>query len=268
MIGEPGAWDTHAHVIGDIDRYPLWSGHTYEPPRASLHDYLALLDRCGVQYGVLVQPSVYGFDNSCMLDALDAAPTRLFGIAVPAPDTTARDLEAMHRGGVRGIRCNLIQPGGLSPDVIAQWQAVLRELGWHVELQLQVDRVSDLRTFTTRFAVPVVIDHMGRPADAAIDAASELIAMVRAGECFVKLSAPYRMSTQRAPWADMTPLARALIDAAAGQCVWASDWPHTQFDSVGEGDLLDALRAWCPDDHTRNVIMRDTPLRLFGAAPA
>src|SRR5687767_16017480 len=105
-----GAWDTHAHIIGDPAVYPLASGYTYEPPRAALADYIALLDRLRLQYGVLVQPSVYGFDNTCMLAALDAARDRLFGIAVPAPDVTPHDLVRMHERGVRGVRCNLIQP--------------------------------------------------------------------------------------------------------------------------------------------------------------
>jgi 2-pyrone-4,6-dicarboxylate lactonase len=268
MSAVAAAWDTHAHVIGDPARYPLAAGATYQPPRAPLEDYLAVLDRCGLAYGVLVQPSVYGFDNSCMLDALDVARDRLFGIAVPAPDATPKDLLTMHERGVRGVRCNLIQPGGLAADVIASWSSLMRELRWHVELQLHVDRVEDLRSFVTSFGAPVVIDHMGRPANASVGGARALIGLIRNGECFVKLSAPYRMSAEDAPWRDVTPLAHALLDAAPAQCVWATDWPHTQFENLNGHALLDALRMWCPDDHTRSAILRDTPLRLFGGAPA
>ena len=268
MSATPGAWDTHAHVVGDVARYPLAQGHTYQPPRASLDDYLALLDRSGLDYGVLVQPSVYGFDNSCMLDAIGVAPARLFGIAVPAPEASARDLEAMHERGVRGVRCNLIQPGGLPPDVAVKWRDVLRALDWHVELQMHVDRMPDLSGFVERFGVPVVIDHMGRPDRAAPAAAQELIALVRAGECFVKLSAPYRMSAQQARWSDVTALAHALIDASPAHCVWATDWPHTQFEAIAETDMLVALHTWCPDAQTRDTLLRRTPLHLYGAPPA
>ena len=263
-----GAWDTHAHVIGDPARYPLAAGATYQPPRAPLANYLSLLDRCGLAYGVLVQPSVYGFDNSCMLDALDDARDRLFGIAVPAPDATPKDLLTMHERGVRGVRCNLIQPGGLTPDVIASWNSLMRELRWHVELQVHVDRVADLRSFVSQFGAPVVIDHMGRPGNASVAGARDLIGLAADGECFVKLSAPYRMSAEDAPWPDVAPLAHALLDAAPAQCVWATDWPHTQFENVDERALLDSLRMWCPDDDMRNAILRATPLRLFVEAPA
>jgi 2-pyrone-4,6-dicarboxylate lactonase len=130
-----------------------------------------------------------------------------------------------------------------------------------------VDRMRDLSAFAARLGVPVVIDHMGRPAAAAPGAARELLALVRDGECYVKLSAPYRMSAEAPPWRDVTSLAHALIRAAPEQCVWATDWPHTQFESISEGDLLEALRAWCPDEGTRDTILRATPLRLFGVAP-
>jgi predicted TIM-barrel fold metal-dependent hydrolase len=109
-------WDCHAHVIENTERYPLWSGRGYDPPIAALDDYLAFLDRNGIARGVLVQPSVYGFDNRCLLDALERADGRLRGIAVPAPDTSAAEMEAMHRFGVRGVRCNLINAGGLSME--------------------------------------------------------------------------------------------------------------------------------------------------------
>ena len=268
MSDATGAWDTHAHIIGDPARYPLTAAYTYEPPRASLAEYLALLDRLELQYGVLVQPSVYGFDNTCMLDALDAARDRLFGIAVPAPDVTPQDLVRMHERGVRGVRCNLIQPGGLAPERIASWGSLLRELGWHVEVQLHVDRVRDLRSFVAHFGAPVVIDHMGRPENAGIDSARELIELVSGGGCFVKLSAPYRMSAQHAPWVDVEPLAHALLEAAPAGCMWATDWPHTQFENVDEHELLAALRMWCPDDHARMTILSETPLRLFLDTPA
>ena len=68
----------------------------------------------------------------------------------------------MHERGVRGVRCNLINPGGLSPAVVA-WQPALRAMGWHVELHLAVDRRPDWADVVESFDIPVVIDHMGRP---------------------------------------------------------------------------------------------------------
>src|SRR6185436_4722044 len=183
---------------------------------------------------------------------------RLRGIAVPAPDATTQDLEAMHERGVRGIRCNLINPGGLSPATVASWQPALRAMGWHVEFHIAVDQLAGWDGLAQSFDIPVVIDHMGRPTPGLVDpqspALAQLIDFVRAGRCFVKLSAPYRLSAKRESgpvrhsaerdggWADVTPLARALLEANPSACLWGTDWPHVDTaPAVDTSDVIDAL---------------------------
>ena len=249
--------DSHAHVIDG--RFPLWRGRGYDPQVATLDDYLGFLDRNGIAGGVLVQPSVYGFDNRCLLAALKRASGRLRGIAVPAPDTRAEELEALHRSGVRGVRCNLLYRGGLGIDTVKAWQPVLRELGWRVELQIAIETVPDLRALIERFDVPVIIDHMGRPTPGQCDpsrpALQQLIGLVRAGACYVKLSAPYRMSAEAPPWCDVAPLARALLAANAAQCLWGSDWPHLDTsERVTERDVFAALAEWTDEDNRRLLL--------------
>ena len=261
-----GAWDCHAHVIGDPARYPLAAGRGYDPPHAPLEAYLAMLDRHGIAHGVLVQPSVYGFDNRCMLDALDRAGDRLAGVAVPAPDSSTGDLEAMHARGVRGVRCNLLNPGGLDPANVVKWRPVLRALGWHVELHIDVAAIADLRSYLEQFGIPVVIDHMGHP-PAGARRLPGLVECVRDGVCVVKLSAPYRLSGERPPWRDVAPLARALLAANAAACVWGSDWPHTDVTaSIREDDLFAALTEWCPDPAVRRVVLEESPRRLYATS--
>jgi predicted TIM-barrel fold metal-dependent hydrolase len=260
------AWDAHAHVIGEPREYPLSPGRSYTPPNAPLDAYLAMLDRYGIARGVLVQPSVYGHDHSCLFDALEGAGPRLRGIAVPPPDATTRDLEAMHERGVRGVRCNLINPGGLSPDVVARWQPALRAMGWHVELHVFAERVADQFGGWTRliqsFDIPVVVDHMGRPTPGAVDPRSptlaQLIRFVREGRCFVKLSAPYRLAPS------VTPLARAFLEANQSACLWGTDWPHVDTaPAVDTRDVVAALDDWRGDRWTRRQITRDAAERLF-----
>jgi 2-pyrone-4,6-dicarboxylate lactonase len=246
-----GAWDCHAHVIEDPARYPLARARTYDPPLARLDDYLALLDQVGSARGYLVQPSVYGFDNRCLLDALERADGRLLGIAVPDPETSHAELETLHRRGVRGVRCNLLYPGGLDVARVLRWQPALRALGWHVELHLAIDDVGDLRALVEPFDVPVVVDHMGRPAPGHTDPSTPrlrtLLELVREGVCLVKLSAPYRLSREPPPWPAVAPLARALVAANPDACLWGSDWPHTDtHEPVEIADLLSALESWCP----------------------
>ncbi len=265
-----GAWDCHAHVLGDPLKYPLASGRDYEPPMASLEAYLAVLDALGIARGVLVQPSVYGFENRCLLDALDAAHGRLVGVAVPSPEATPADLEAMHRHGVRAVRCNRLNRGGLDPEVVVRWGPVLTKLGWHVELHLDLTTIEDLALLVERLRVPVVFDHMGRPAPgrAHVDDPIQrrLLALAGQGACYVKLSGAYRLTTSPAPWSDVAPLARTFLTAAPSACVWATDWPHTDTElPVHPDDLLATLDAWCPDATARRALMVETPTRLYGA---
>lgn len=51
-----------------------------------------------------------------------------------------------------------------------------------------------------------------------------LIELVRDGHLFVKISAPYRVSTEAPHFEDMKPLVRAFFDANPRQVLWGSDW--------------------------------------------
>ena len=190
-------------------------------------------------------------------------------MAVPDPDATPRDLERLHERGVRAVRCNVINPGGLGLDVVRGWAPVLRALGWHVELHVLLDSVADLRTLVEGFGVPVSIDHMGRPrltgeAGAHTPAFRTLVEAVRDGACFVKLSAPYRVSSGPPPWPDAVPLARVLLEANPDSCVWGSDWPHVYTESaVDSNDVFRTLEAWSPDPALRRRVSSDTPRALF-----
>jgi predicted TIM-barrel fold metal-dependent hydrolase len=260
-------WDSHAHVIGDPRLLPFANGRGYTPQPAPLESYLAMLDRHELAHGVLVQPSVYGDDHRCLIDALNRAGGRLFGIAVPSPDATRADLEALHQHGIRGVRCNLINPGGLAIAAVMSWSDVLRALGWHVEAQVRLAAVPETVKHLRGLGVPVVIDHMGRPAPAELDPESDgakaLIDLVRTGDCYVKLSAPYRASAVGPPWRDVSPLARALVAANPAHCLWGSDWPHTDMPTVvNTNDVVDALAEWCPDETSRTLVT-SSAARLF-----
>jgi predicted TIM-barrel fold metal-dependent hydrolase len=272
-----GSWDCHAHVIEANDRYPMAPGRSYDPPAAPLEEYLALLDRLGLDRGVLVQPSVYGFDNRCMLDALEEAGDRLRGVAVPAPGTRARELESMHRRGIRAVRCNLLNPGGLDPATVLGWQEPMEEMGWHLQLHLDIEELGDLGSFLHRFRIPLVFDHMGRSGASRVRSQDrpgpgeggpglhQLLERVKEGACFVKLSAPYRLSETPAPWEDVIPLARSFLLANPGRCVWGTDWPHVDTEeAVREEDLLAALEDWCQDDVDRPTFVNEAPEHLYG----
>ncbi|SHJ25047.1 amidohydrolase family protein [Wenxinia saemankumensis] len=240
------AWDTHVHVIGESGRFPLSPARGYEPPDAPLEALLAHLDAIGAGRAVLVQPSVYGFDNACLIDAIARSDGRCTGICVPDPGSEPRDLARLHAAGVRGLRCNLVNPGGLQLSQTEGWWPWMADHGWHLQVQIDASRL-DVGALAARPGIPpLVVDHMGYPPrGSGPGAIASLVEAVADGLVHVKLSAPYRLSTQRPPYPDATLLARALLAAGADRCLFASDWPHTELSAppMGDADWLHHLRA-------------------------
>jgi predicted TIM-barrel fold metal-dependent hydrolase len=147
-----GACDTHAHVFGPAARFPYAADRSYTPPDAPLENYLAMLDTLGFARGVLVQGSAHGSDNSAMLDALARQPGRLRGVAVADADVPAAELRRWHGLGVRGLRFNhffrggqLHYRGGVPLDAARVLAPVMQELGWHLQLWIDVKDLPDRR---------------------------------------------------------------------------------------------------------------------------
>lgn len=83
------------------------------------------LQAIGMQRVVLVQPSVYGFDNQCLLDALTELGDSARGVAVAPRDVSEAQLKVWHAAGVRAIRVNLQSSG--NEDVASACNELLLE---------------------------------------------------------------------------------------------------------------------------------------------
>ena len=165
----PGACDTHAHVFGPASRFPYAADRSYTPPDAPLEKYLAMLDTLGFARGVLVQGSAHGSDNSAMLDALSRQGGRLRGVAVADASVPPTELRRWHALGVRGLRFNhffrggqLHYRGGVPLDAARVLAPVMHELGWHLQLWIDIKDLPDTMPILQTIGLPVVIDHMGR----------------------------------------------------------------------------------------------------------
>ena len=270
----PGATDTHAHVCGPASRYEYFAERIYTPPDALPADYRKMLDVLGVERAVLVQPSVYGTDNSAMLDAMKTDPTRLRGVAVVADDISEVELKRMHAAGVRGVRVNIVdvkdrKAGTLPLEALTKLALKVKPFGWHMEFLMHVDEFPDLDKLLTGFPVETVYGHLGyMKTDKGIanPGFQALLRMMQSGRAWVKLTGPYRISTQPLPHADTTTYAHALVTAAPQQVIWGTDWPHVMVKGVmpNDGDLCDLLSSWIPDAATLKQILVDNPARLYG----
>lgn len=267
----PGTCDSHLHIIGPFDRFPLNDDRSYTPPESPLEDFLAFQDTLGVERAVIVHPSCYGTMLDITEDAVTRMGARARGIAVVEPTITAGELERLNEVGFRGLRFTTLLRGGASVNDIAAMAARIERLDWHV--QLFVDGAGQLEAMAPRLKdlpVDVVVDHMGHfPPESGVDhpGFQALLDLVRGGHCWVKLSGSYRVSNERAPWADMPPYAEALIETRADRLVWGTDWPHVMLwdRPIPDGaDLLDWVTTWGVDDATLKQILVDNPAELYG----
>jgi 2-pyrone-4,6-dicarboxylate lactonase len=266
--------DCHFHVFGPAARYPYGTDLRYPPPLAPLADYLTLARHLGFERFVFVQPSAYGRDNACMLDAMREVGTKCRGIVDVDEDIADAQLEKLNAAGVRGVRINIspVHPpesglaGKLLPR-IAKLDARCAEIGWQLDFLLPgwltAELMGTLRNLRARFTLA----HMGMfLAREGIDQPGfrQLLALLRSGRGWIKLTGVYRMSTAPA-FADAAPMARALIDAAPDRIIWGSDYPHLSFaDKVGSIELFNLLAQWAPDESVRRRILVENPQRLFG----
>lgn len=260
-----GAVDTHAHVVGP----EFIEQRSYTPPSASGPEYLRMLDATGMTYGVLIQVSVHGADNSVMLDVLAAHRDRLRGVAVVAPDVTDTELARLADTGVVGLRLNTLSGGGFGFDRIDRYEGICAEMGWHLQLLTNTRRLESVASRIAALRVPVVVDHLGDVNTAGgLEQPSWklLVDLVRDG-VWMKLSGAFRLSDQPG-YADTIPFARELVAAAPDRCVWGSDWPHVGFwgRMPNVGELLDVLADWVPDPAARDGVLSANAHRLYGFA--
>jgi len=265
----PGACDTHMHIYED--RFKLAPTAAFKPPHAPTPDYLAMRKRLGIARTVVVQPSGYGFDNTCTLEAVKAMGGSARGIAVVPPEVEDAELEQLTKAGMRGIRYFML-PGGVLPwESLEAMAARVGDFGWHLQLQLDGRLLPERETLLKRLKGTLVIDHNGKFLEpVAVDHPSFkcMLRLVENGRTWVKLSAPYETSKKGPPlYPDVGALAKALVKAAPERCVWATNWPHPSVPRAqcpDDADLLDLLLDWAPDEATRNQILVDNPAKLYG----
>ena len=277
-----GACDCHTHVFGDPRRFPMAASRNYTPETASVAEMNSLHRALHISRVVVVQPSVYGTDNSCTLDGIKQLGARARGVAVIDEKTPDSALADMERAGIRGIRINLETAGQTDPAFARRrFQAAVDRIKggkWHIQIYTRLSVVEGLKDQIEAAPMPVVFDHFGG-AKAALGIGQPgfgtLLDLVRAGKAYVKISAPYRASSQPG-YADVAPLAKALIAANPRRTLWGSDWPHpgnpvpgrslaeiTPFFKIDDGLVLNLLPVWAPDAAVRKTIMVENPAELY-----
>ena len=271
----PGACDTHAHVFGPYQRFPLAHPSSYAPPLAPAPLHLAMLDILGAARGVLVQPAPYGDDAAPMLDAIAASNGRVRGIGVAGSGATPEQLQQLHDGGIRGLRFVEVrdpqgQPyvGSVGADQLLAMAPVMKSIGLHAQLWAPLDDYQQLLPPLLATGVPLVLDHMAcLKTERGVDdpAFQTVLKALQDGAVWIKLSV-CRVSKQAPACLDLKPFHDALVAANPQRLLWGSDWPFVRMgeQSPDAGQLLDLFHDWVPDGATRHTILVDNPAALYG----
>lgn len=263
----PQTCDCHMHVFDQ--RFPVLPGALLRDAPAAA--YRTLAAELGIERMVIVQPSGYGFDNACTLDALAQLGPAARAIVVIPPETTPAELRHLHAAGVRGVRYMMLRPGGLQWDSMPRMAAALAPLGWHLNLQFDGHALPQRAAALRALPVDLVIDHVGAFHDGVSpddEAFRTLLSLLETGRVWVKLSGPYtyRMSRSGPPdYPEVARLVRILAAQFPERCLWATDWPHvSEPEMLPDAPLIAAFRDWVADAPTRHRILVENAALLYG----
>ena len=270
LAAPPGTCDTHMHVYGPLDKYPEAPTSKLPPPHGPLSEYRKVMARLGIQRVVVVQPSSYGFDNSCTMDAVAELGPQGRAVVVVGPGERDADLARLTAQGARGVRFHMFPGGVLAFEELEATAARVHEHGWHVQLQMDGRHLHERADLLGRLPCRLVIDHTGKflePVGLDHPGFRALLRLVESGRVWVKLSAPYETSKSGPPhFAAVGALARALANAAPDRMLWASNWPHPSVKAKpDDAMLLDVLADWLDgDERAIRKALVDNPAELYG----
>ena len=266
----PLACDAHCHIFGPGAKYPYASDRPYTPPDAPLEDFRALHRKLGVGRAVIVNASVHGTDNRVALDAIAAHPKRYRAVANIDDTISEKELRLLHEGGFRGCRFNFVRHLGGVPDkrVFDRVIGMIAPLDWHVDLHFDAIDIPEYADMLARLPVRYTIDHMGRvKASDGLDQLPfrTLIELMRRDEkCWVKVCGCERVSSAGPPFVDAVPFARKIVETASDRVIWGTDWPHPNVKVMpNDGDLVDLIPLFAPEEELQHKILVDNPARLF-----
>jgi 2-pyrone-4,6-dicarboxylate lactonase len=266
----PLSCDSHCHIFGPFDRFPLPAERSFTPhetPEAALRTLHGTL---GIARAVIVHSQGHGFDHGPLLAALAAGAGRYRGVAVLKADTPPADVARFDAAGVCGVRFNFLAHLGGAPSrqTMQAVMGLVRPFGWHVAIHVTgADLVRDAEIIAA-IDGRLVIDHMARPdLDHDLERCRAILfRLLDSGRVWVKLSGGDRLSKAGAPYRDVIPYARSLAEHAPQRVLWGSDWPHVNIKGPmpDDGTLVDLIAGIAPNDAMRRRLLVENPAELFG----
>ena len=269
----PGAVDAHCHVFGPQADFPFSPKAKYLPQDAGPDALFALRDHLGFARNVIVQASCHGTDNRATLDAIARSNGLARGVAVVDPAITDAELDALHAGGIRGVRFNFLKRlvDDAPKDKFLEVARRIERLGWHVVVYFEADILEEMLPFLGAIPVPIVIDHMGRPDVTQGPDGADMTAFRRLldsrDDIWTKVTCADRLDAAGPPYADFVAAVRPLVEAYPDRVLWGTDWPHPNMEKVlpDDGHLVDTIPQIAPTAELQHKLLVANPMRLYWA---
>ncbi|HVO94462.1 MAG TPA: amidohydrolase family protein [Terriglobales bacterium] len=267
------ACDTHLHVYGPAELYPLIAERNYTPaPNSTLDDYLRVHRTLGLERAVIVTGSANGTDNRVTCDALTRMGGNFKGLALLDPEIDDAELARLKNGGFTGFRIKANGKGGSSFDATKKLMTRVRDFEWHVEFMSQsTAEVIGAVAFLNSLKAPYVLDHVAHAEPHQGNRHREFAELLKIlkneEQAWINLYSFYQLSESGPPvYSDMIDVIGAIIEARPDHVLWGSNWPHAGIavPMPDDADLLDFLLTAAPEEHTRKLILADNPAKLYG----
>lgn len=269
----PGAVDAHCHVFGPQAEFPFSPKAKYLPQDAGPDALFALRDHLGFARNVIVQASCHGTDNSATLNGIARSNGLARGVAVVDPAISDAELDALHAGGIRGVRFNFLKRlvDDAPKDKFLDVARRIERLGWHVVVYFEADILEELQPFLAAIPVPIVIDHMGRPDVTQGPDGADMTAFRRLldsrDDIWTKVTCADRLDAAGPPYSDFVRAVRPLVEAYPDRVLWGTDWPHPNMEKVlpDDGHLVDTIPEIAPTAELQHKLLVANPMRLYWA---
>lgn len=263
--------DAHCHVFGPADKFPYSPDRKYTPVDAPKEKLFALRDHLGFDKNVIVQASCHGKDNAALTDALENSDGKARGIAVIGEEVSDAELVALDHAGVRGVRFNFVKRlVDFTPrNVLERIAARIAPLGWHIVVYFEMEDLPELEAFFTALPATIVVDHMGRPdVKKGMDHPEFLCftdMLEKHENIWTKVSCPERLTLSGAPYDDVVPFGRKLVESHPDRVLWGSDWPHPNMvvEAPDDGLLVDVIPKIAVTPELQQALLVDNPMRLY-----
>jgi len=262
-IKDKPVWDTHFHILAAD--FPVVATAMLPNQDACVETYRSIVMNFGFTHGVVVQPSIYGTDNTLVLKALEQLGGDYRASCVINGPIEKSILLKWHKAGIRGVRFNQVQFGTTRMEDMHDTAKLIADLGWHIELHISAEKLADYYPFLKNLPTRLVLDHLARCTPETPSLVDDVLRLYEHNHVWIKISGPYHEGNGPPDYMHSLKIAKRFIKANPDRLVWGSDWPHvTEREKPDYSDMVRFLELAAGNQETLLKLVSDGPGLLYG----